>query len=72
MQENWVVITCHAPLRAGRAVPIVWGEGSSYVFVGCALPEIVTADFDVICTYSNAAGKWHIGVVQYGEVEDAV
>ena len=70
--EQWVVITCHAPLRGGRALPIDWGELGQYLFAGATLPEIVTADFDIVCTFSCAARKWQIGIIQYGEVGDAV
>ena len=70
--EQWVVITCHAPFRSGRPLPIDWGEKGQYVFAGSALPEIVTVNFDIVCTYSNASNKWQVGVIQYGEVGDTV
>ncbi len=65
-RANWVVITCHAPLRTCGAVPIDWGDGDRVLFVGSVLPEITSADFDIICTFSNGADKWQVGVVQYG------
>ncbi len=71
-QDNWVVITCHAPVRECGPVPIDWGEKDGYSFVGSTLPDIMTEDFDIICTFSVVTGKWHIGVVQYGNVGDAV
>ena len=69
---NWVVITCHAPLRTCGPVPIDWGDGNRVIFAGSVLPEIESADFDIICTFSNGAGKWQVGVVQYGGVEETV
>lgn len=69
---SWVVITCHAPLRACGAVPIDWGNSNSVIFVGSLLPEIRSTDFDIICTFSSVAGKWQIGVVQYGNMGAAV
>ena len=69
---SWVVITCHAPLRACGAVPIDWGDSNSVMFVGSVLPEIRSTDFDIICTFSSVAGKWQIGVVQYGNTGAAV
>ncbi|MBQ3063937.1 MAG: hypothetical protein IJC99_03965 [Clostridia bacterium] len=71
-QDNWIVISCHAPLRPCGAVPIDWGQAGEYNFVGAALPEIVTGDFDIICTFSNAARKWNVGVIQYAQAEAAV
>ena len=67
--ENWVHISCHAPLRSGRAVPIDWGNSESYYFVGGKIPEITTGDFDIVCSFSPNAGKWMVGVVQYSPVE---
>lgn len=68
--ENWILVSCHAPLRGGRAMPLDWGDSERYRFVGSKIPEIVTEDFDIVCTYSRNAGKWLIGVVQYGAVSE--
>lgn len=70
--DNWILIYCHAPLRVLGAVSIDWGEASSLLFADGKIPEITVGDFDVICTYSRAAGKWQIGTVQYESVGEAV
>ena len=71
-QDNWIVITCHAPVHERGPVPIDWGKKDGHFFVGSSLPDIMTEDFDIICTFSVVTGKWHIGVVQYGYAEDTV
>ena len=42
------------------------------LFVDGIVPDIMKGDFDIICTYSRAAGKWQIGSVQYETVGDTV
>ena len=70
--DNWILIYCHAPLRATGGVSIDWGEVTSLLFADGIIPEITKGDFDIICTYSRAAGKWQIGAVQYEAVGGAV
>lgn len=70
--DNWILIYCHAPLRGLGAVSIDWGLASELLFVNGIVPDIMKGDFDIICTYSRAAGKWQIGSVQYETVGDMV
>ncbi len=70
--DNWILIYCHAPLRATGGVSIDWGEATSLLFADGIIPEITKGDFDIICTYSRAAGKWQIGAVQYEAVGGTV
>lgn len=66
--DNWILIYCHAPVRLSGTVSIDWGNSSDLLFEDGAIPDIIKGDFDVICTYSPAAGKWQIGLVQYETV----
>ncbi len=66
--DNWILIYCHAPLRADGGASIDWGDASALLFADGIIPEITKGDFDIICTYSRAAGKWQIGAVQYETV----
>lgn len=63
--DNWILIYCHAPLRERTAVSFDWGAADAILFADGEIPEIVRGDFDIVCTYSRAAGKWQIGVLQY-------
>ncbi|MBQ8341126.1 MAG: hypothetical protein IJY22_01950 [Clostridia bacterium] len=65
-QENWVLIYCHAPVseRAG-AIVIDWGDAGERLFADGEIPYVTMGDFDIVCTYSPAAEKWQIGVIQY-------
>ena len=64
--DNWILIYCHAPLRDMIGVSIDWGVASELLFADGEIPEIIKGDFDIVCTYSRVAGKWQIGVLQYG------
>ena len=70
--DSWILIYCHAPVRAAGAVSIDWGAASDVLFADGKIPNIIRGDFDIVCTYSRAAGKWQIGTVQYGTVGAAV
>ena len=70
--DCWILIYCHAPLRVTGAVSIDWGNADELLFEGGKIPEIRMGDFDVVCTYSRAAGKWQIGAVQYESVGESV
>ncbi len=70
--DNWILIYCHAPQRISGTLSINWGNAEELLFADGKIPEIRTGDFDVICTYSKAAGKWQIGTVQYESVGGAV
>lgn len=70
-KENWILISCHTPSLECGPIPIDWGNADRYLFVGGTIPVIETNDFDIICTYSHHAGKWLIGVVQYGAAGEA-
>lgn len=72
LSDNWILIYCHAPLRGVGGVSIDWGDVSSILFAEGVIPEILKGDFDIICTYSRAAGKWQIGTVQYEAIGGAV
>ena len=65
--ESWVMLYCHAPMaRLGGSVRMNWGKSGEVLFADSQRPLITMEDFDVFCTYSPVAGKWQIGVVQYG------
>lgn len=70
--DSWILIYCHAPKRESGAVSIDWGDAAEVLFVDGMIPDIVHGDFDIVCTYSRAAGKWQIGTVQYKTVGEAV
>ena len=70
--DSWILIYCHAPVRAAGAVSIDWGAVSDVLFADGKIPNIMRGDFDIVCTYSRAAGKWQIGTVQYGTAGAAV
>ncbi|MBE6581406.1 MAG: hypothetical protein E7650_07340 [Ruminococcaceae bacterium] len=70
--DSWILIYCHAPKRGSVAVSIEWGAAGEVLFVDGQIPDIVHGDFDIVCTYSRAAGKWQIGTVQYKTVGEAV
>ena len=70
--DSFILIYCHAPVRAAGAVSIDWGAASDVLFVDGQIPSIMRGDFDIVCTYSRAAGKWQIGTVQYGTAGAAV
>ncbi len=69
--DNWILIYCHAPLRQKTAVSIDWGVADALLFADGEIPEITKGDFDIVCTHSRVAGKWQIGVLQYGSVVSA-
>lgn len=69
--DSWILIYCHAPLRGELAASLDWGEATERLFADGAIPEITKGDFDIVCTYSRVAGKWQIGVLQYGSVVEA-
>lgn len=69
--DSWILIYCHAPKRDMAAVSIDWGNAADVLFVDGRIPDIVYGDFDIVCTYSRAAGKWQIGTVQYKAVGEA-
>ena len=65
--ESWVMLYCHAPKTAlGGAVRMNWGKSGEVLFADGQRPLVTMEDFDVFCTYSPVAGKWQIGVIQYG------
>ena len=64
-RENWILIYCHAPAQSVDG-PLTLQWGSNCLFADGAEPTIRMEDFDIICNYSPAAGRWQIGVVQYG------
>ena len=66
--DNWILIYCHAPMRGASPVSVNWGDADNLLFADGKIPEIRSGNFDVICSYSRAAGKWQIGVVQYESV----
>ncbi len=66
--DCWILIYCHAPLREEAFLTINWGNANELLFADGIIPEITKGDFDVICTFSKAANKWQIGMVQYETV----
>ena len=72
-KENWILIYCHAPVsESAGAISVDWGKASACLFADGEIPYITMGDFDVVCTYSPAAQKWQIGVVQYAASGGAV
>ena len=72
-EESWVLLYCHAPVsEAAGPVVIDWGDATERLFADGLVPTINMGDFDVVCIYSHAQGKWQIGVVQYGTAEASV
>ena len=70
-RECWVLLYCHAPVsETAGPVIIDWGSAHERLFADGAAPTINAGDFDVVCTYSHAGGKWQIGVVQYAQAEE--
>lgn len=70
--DSWILIYCHAPKRVAGAVSLDWGAAADVLFADGKIPDIVRGDFDIVCTYSRAAGKWQIGTVQYGTAGEVV
>ena len=72
-EESWVLLYCHAPIsETAGPVVIDWGNTKERAFADGLVPTINMGDFDVVCIYSHAQGKWQIGVVQYGAAEASV
>lgn len=72
-KEHWVLIYCHAPVRGEQGALVMdWGAVGDCVFADGQIPFLTMSDFDIICTYSPAAGRWQIGVIQYGAAEGGV
>lgn len=70
-RENWIVISCHAPLtEAGDGVSLAFDK--KYLLAEGTAPAVVRSDFEVTCTYSIAAQNWKVGVVQYAISEATV
>ena len=63
--DNWVLMYCHAPLIDNTQLTIDWGNREDVLFANGEIPSVTKGDFDIICTYSRAAKKWQIGIVQY-------
>ena len=71
-KESWFIISCYAPLREGRGVPVVWSRMDKLNFVDGVVPTITQPYFDIVAVHEKGSARWNVGVVQYQPAEEQV